>query len=88
MSKSNGIVGPIETGVRFSFEKLGITEPTTALECLAIGLAEILDGTSATYKQDKAAYAALSRELRLTLDKVAEQPAPTTDAVEEMAGKY
>ena len=75
--------GSVEAGVYVSFAALGILEPTTALECLAVRLAKAID--SAKYAKD---LPPLSMQLRQTLIEVAEQPAPTTDAVEEMADRY
>lgn len=70
----------IESGVRRSLRSLGIIEPSTALELLAIKLAQALDSNPA-----ETSMAALSRELRLTLDQVASQPSPVDDPVDELA---
>ena len=75
-------MGPIETGVRLSLAALGTESPRTALEVLAVTLASVLDKDP-----PEATVAALSRELRLTLVQVAEQPAPKADAVAELAAR-
>ena len=72
-------MGDIQQGVRESLRDLGITEPRTAVEKLAILIAEVLDN-----EPDEKTVAALSRELRLTLDKCADQPARTDSPVEEI----
>jgi hypothetical protein len=72
-------MGPIGQGVRESLRDLGIAEPRTAIERLAILIAEVLDT-----KPDDKTVAALSRELRLTLDKCADQPVSENDPVEEI----
>jgi hypothetical protein len=56
---------------------MGITEPHTALEMLAILIASVLDNDP-----DEKTVAPLSRELRLTLEKCNDQPTPTSDPVE------
>jgi len=66
----------VEAGVRKSLRTLGIKTPSTALELLAVTLARALDSEPAENN-----IAALSRELRLTLTQVAEQPSPSNDAV-------
>lgn len=90
-------MGPVESGVRLSLVKLGILEPVTALECMAINLAQVLDGTSSVFKlEDNSKFAkdptgsvaTINRELRLTLEAIANQPSPTRDAVQEIADKY
>ena len=75
-------MGDIETGVRRDLRKLAITEPATALEFMAIMLAQLLDKGV-----DAKEAIGLSRELRLTLEAVAEQPTPTRDVTEEIAGR-
>lgn len=75
-------MGQIQQGVRESLRDLGITEPRTAIERLAILIAEVLDSDP-----DDKTVAALSRELRLTLEKCADQPAPESDPVEEIISR-
>jgi hypothetical protein len=75
-------MGDIESGVRRDLRKLDITEPSTALEFMAILLAQLLD----TGPDPKEAMG-LSRELRLTLVAIAEQPTPTRDITEEIADR-
>lgn len=75
-------MGPIETGVRQSLAALGCQEPATALEVLAVTLAAVLDTGP-----PEATVAALSRELRLTLVQVADQPAAEGDPVAELAAR-
>jgi hypothetical protein len=72
-------MGQIEQGVRKSLRDLGITEPQTAIEMLAILIGKVLDDSP-----DDKTVAALSRELRLTLDKCADQPASESNPVEEI----
>jgi hypothetical protein len=74
--------GTVEAGVRKSLRTLGIKTPGTALELLAITLARALDSEPAENN-----IAALSRELRLTLEQCAEQPSPSDDAVERLVKK-
>lgn len=90
-------MGPVESGVRTTFTNWGILEPVTAYECMAINLAQILDGTSTTFKMngeakfnkdDKTAVASINRELRLTLEKIdADRPAARDD-LDDIASKY
>ena len=75
-------MGDIESGVRRDLRKLGITEPATALEFMAIMLAQLLDKGV-----DAREAIGLSRELRLTLVDIAEQPTPTRDITEEIADR-
>ena len=75
-------MGDIESGVRRDLRKLDITEPVTALEFMAIMLAQLLD-----HGVDAREAIGLSRELRLTLEAVAEQPTPTRDITEEIADR-
>ena len=77
-------MGPVESGVRTTLTELGILEPTTALECLAIHLAHTLD-TSVEEKN----VASVSRELRLTLEKIESRADGTNkDELDEIADKY
>lgn len=69
-------MGDVESGVRETFAELGIKEPRTAPEKLALYLANALDSC-----QDDKVKAGLSRELRLTLDDVRNQPRSSTDAI-------
>lgn len=74
----------IESGVRKTLSQQGIKEPSTALEMLAIQLAKALDE-----RPDEKTLAAISRELRLTLDAVRNQPKPAEgDPVAALAAKY
>jgi hypothetical protein len=75
-------MGDIETGVRQTLEALGITEPKTGLEMLAIQLARTLDS-----EPEKNTIAALSRELRLTLEQCARQPAPQGDRLDALISR-
>lgn len=75
-------MGPVETGVRASLRAYGVETPRTALEVLAVTLAGVLDREPA-----EATVAALSRELRLTLAQVADQPSPEDDPVAELAAR-
>lgn len=89
--------GQVEAGVRFTMTEWGIFEPVGAWEVMAINLAQVLDGTNATFKMsgdakygkdDKVAVASVNRELRLTLEKVeAMRPARTIDG-ESLENKY
>ena len=65
-------MGPVEQGLRTSLTELGILEPTTVYECLAVTLAQIMDGTSDVYQadRDKTGISSISRELRLTLERI------------------
>ena len=76
------MTGTVEAGVRKSLRTLGIRTPRTALEMLAITLARALDNEPAENN-----IAALSRELRLTLEQVADQPTPSDDAVDRLVKK-
>ena len=72
-------MGTVESGVRKSLLSLGIKEPATALEMLAIQLAIALDNEPAENN-----IAALSRELILTLKQCEDQPTPNTDPVQDI----
>lgn len=78
-----GDPGSVETGVRYSMAQLGIDTPTTALECLAIKLAQGIDQSK--YAKD---LPPLAEKLMTAMEKVADQPAKKADRVEEMAGRY
>lgn len=76
-------MGAIEQGVRSDLVKLGIDEPTTALERQALRLAAMLDDDDL-----EARYAAgISRELRMTLTAIASKPSPGVDKVGELAAQ-
>jgi hypothetical protein len=75
-------MGDIELGVRRDLRKLGITEPATALEFMAILLAQWLD-KSAEAKE----VIGLSLRLQVTLEAIAEQPTPTRDITEEISDR-
>jgi len=90
-------MGPVESGVRLSLVKLGILEPVTALECMAINLAQVLDGTSEVFKLDDnskfskdptGSVATINRELRLTLEDIARQPSPKPDTVQSISDRF
>jgi len=75
----------------------GILEPTGAWEVMAINLAQVLDGTNATFKMDgnakygkddKIAVASVNRELRLTLEKVETMPRAKATDKESLENKY
>lgn len=76
-------MGEVESGVYVTFKVHGIDKPTTAVECLAIRLAQAID--VAKYAKD---LPPLAGQLRQTLEEVANQPAPVKDDVEAMADKY
>lgn len=76
-------MGKVESGVYITFKANGITEPTTAVECLAVRLAEAID--SCKYAKDLPPLAARLTEV---MDRVVAQPTPVKDNVEEMAGRY
>jgi hypothetical protein len=78
----NLLNGSIEAGIRSDLAKLGIGEPGTALERLAVRLAQMLDAPI-----DERHAAGLARELRLTMAAVEAQPKPTADAVGELAAR-
>ena len=82
-------MGPVEQGLRTSLTELGILEPTTVYECLAVTLAQIMDGTSDVYQadRDKTGISSISRELRLTLERI-EIQSPKKDERDEIAEKY
>jgi hypothetical protein len=76
-------MGEVEKGVYTSFKSLGIDEPTTVFECLAVCLARSID--SAKYSKDLPPLAARLTEV---MDRVAAQPTPEKDDVAEMADRY
>lgn len=89
--------GQVEQGVRTTLTEWGILEPTGAWEVMAINLAQVLDGTNATFKMsgdakygkdDKVAVASVNRELRLTLEKVEIMPRAKTTEGESLENKY
>ena len=75
-------MGPVETGVRASLRAYGVEKPRTALDVLAVTLARVLDGSPA-----EVTVAALSRELRLILAQVADQPPAEDDPVASLAAR-
>lgn len=76
-------MGKVESGVYVTFKALGIDSAETAVECLAVRLAQAID--SAKYAKDIPPLAARLTEV---LDRVAEQPKKESDAVEDMANRY
>lgn len=74
--------GSIEAGIRSDLRKLGVSEPATALELLAVRLAQLLDGPI-----DERQAAGLARELRLTMAAVESQPKPSSDQVADMVAR-
>jgi hypothetical protein len=76
-------MGEIEQGVYTTLKALGIDAPRTALETMAVATAHALDNL--TEEKNRAS---LNRELRLTLEAVADQPTPTHDAVKDMEDRY
>jgi len=76
-------MGAVESGVRTTLTELGILEPTTALECLAVHLANTLDNA-----EDEKNVAAVSRELRLTLEKIESRAGTNKDELDDIASKY
>jgi len=83
-------MGPVEQGVRTTLTELGILEPTSVYECLAVTLAQIMDGTSPVYQadKDKTGISSISRELRLTLERIEAQPRSKQDELDEIADRY
>lgn len=75
--------GTVETGVYETFTQLRIKEPKTAVECLAVRLAQAID--SCKYAKDLPPLAARLTEV---MDRVAAQPTPEKDDVAEMADRY
>lgn len=75
--------GSVEAGVYVTFASLGIDVPTTAVECLAVKLAQEID--KCRYAKD---LAPLATRLTEVLDRVAAQPAPEKDDITEMADRY
>ena len=69
-------MGKIESGVRETLLRMGIENPSTAPELLAIDHAKTLDNLS-----DEKNRAGISRELRLCLEEARIQPSPVTDKV-------
>ena len=89
--------GQVEAGVRFTLTEWGILEPVGAWEVMAINLAQVLDGTNATFKMsgdakygkdDKVAVASVNRELRLTMEKVEAMPRAKATDEESLENKY
>jgi hypothetical protein len=76
-------MGRIESGVKSDLRKLGISRPKSALEMLAIRLAQLLDSEEIDDRQA----AGIARELRLTMAAIASQPAPETDRIADLARK-
>lgn len=76
-------MGNVESGVRVDLARIGCADPTTALEFLAITLAQIIDSGT-----DKANASALARELRLTLAAIrSDTPANAADRLDEINGE-
>lgn len=73
----------VEEGVYTTFGELKIKEPTTAVEMLAIRLAQAID--AARYAKDLPPLAA---QLRQTLEDVANQTKPEKSGIEQMTEKY
>jgi hypothetical protein len=74
------MVGNVECGVRADLKALGINEPKSALDHLAISLAAAIDSG-----EDERSTAALARELRLTLAAVRSSAAePLRDRLDAM----
>lgn len=91
------MIGPVEQGVRTTLTEWGILEPTSAWEMMAINLAQVLDGTSNTFKMDetpkygkddKGAVASINRELRLTMEHIENQPRKVKDDRERVEDKW
>lgn len=76
-------MGEVESGVYTTFKSLGIDCATTAVECLAVRLAQAIDACK--YAKDLPPLAARLTEV---MDRVAAQPAPEKDELTEMADRY
>jgi hypothetical protein len=74
---------PREDSLRLTFTKLGILEPVEALEVHALELARTLDAGV-----DDKALASVSREYRLTLEKIESQPRETPSDADRIEDKY
>ncbi len=72
----------IEEGVLRDFKRWGITEPYSARQALALEVARTLD-----VGVEEKNFAALSRELRLTLIEIENEPRTEEDAVERLMHK-
>jgi hypothetical protein len=75
--------GNVESGVYETFTRLGIKEPRTDVECLAVRLAQAID--SAKYAKD---LPPLAHQLLMTMEKVAAQPEPEHSGIDEMTARY
>lgn len=75
--------GKVESGVYTTFKALGIDTPTTAVECLAIRLAQAID--DAKYAKDLPPLAARLTEV---LKEVADQPEPKKSDLDDMTARY
>lgn len=72
----------VESGVRADLARIGVHDPTTALEFLAISLAASIDSAD-----DPRNAAALARELRLTLAAIkADSHGNVADRLDEITG--
>ena len=72
-------MGNIESGVRLSLRNMNIGKPATALEMLAIELAKRLDKGV-----NDQSLAAVSQQLRLTLEQCATQPRPASSDIDSL----
>lgn len=74
------MAGNVESGVRADLKALGISEPRSALDHLALALAAAIDSG-----EDERSTAALARELRLTLVVLrAGADRPAADRLDEL----
>jgi len=73
----------VESGVRSDLRKLGIPEPSTALENTAVTLAKLLDDDNA----DAKTAAGIARELRLTMLAIAGQETPGESPSDQLAAR-
>lgn len=74
----------VEAGVRADLARLGIDEPTTTLECLAVKLAQLLDELQFANDQKNVSPATIARELRMTMEAIENAPHEDQDEVEKL----
>lgn len=73
----------VEAGVYVTLKALGISEPTTAKQRLAVRLARAID--NAKYAKD---LPPLAGQLRQTLDEIRDEPTGVTDDLDDMQSRY
>lgn len=74
------MMGTIKAGLLADLRKRGVDEPATALELLAVRLADLLDAPGI----DERHASTIARELRLTLVAVFAEKSPAKDWVDAM----